>query len=187
MSAGGISERLTDEELVERFKNGDTDSLDILVKAHLPRVYNRVHNLVPEPDAEDVTQDIFLGLMDSIGSFQGRSAFATWFHRITMNKVADYHRKISRRKEDLSEERCQRAFNPWKGMDEELVVREALKEVPWKYREILMLKFLEGFSFGEIAEKLGLTYEATRSRYRRAIAMVREKMGNNHRKHGIIH
>ena len=170
----------TDEELVERIKNGDGECLNILIKASLPKVYNRVHSLVPESDVEDVTQDIFLSLVDSIHSFRGKSAFNTWFHRIAMNKVADYHRKTSRRKEQLIEEYPPRTVNPWKATDDELIVKEVLVELSEKYREVLLLKFSEGLNFAEIAEKLGLTYEATRSRYRRAIEAFREEMDRNH-------
>jgi RNA polymerase sigma-70 factor (ECF subfamily) len=180
-NTAGTGERLSDLELVERIKNGDRESLDILVKAYLPKVYNRVLSLVPESDAEDVTQEIFLSLVDSIDSFRGRSAFSTWFHRITMNKVADYHRKSSRRKEQLKENDVPRAIDPWKGTDDELIVKEVLVELPDKYREVLLLKFSEGLSFGEIAEQLNLTYEATRSRYRRAIVMVRERLERDRR------
>ncbi len=125
-----INEQITDEELVERIKSGDGESLNILIKAYLPKVYGRVHNLVPEADAEDVTQDIFLSLVDSIHSFQGKSAFNTWFHRITMNKVADYHRKTSRRKEQLIENHPPRTVNPWSEADDVLIVREVLRKLP---------------------------------------------------------
>ncbi len=168
--------RLTDEELVERIKNGDRESLAILIEAYFPKVYNRVQSLVPESSAEDVTQDIFLSLLDSINSFQVKSAFATWFHRIMMNRVADYHRKRSRRKNQLIEDYEPRTINPWKAKDDELMAKQILLELPERHRAILLLRFSEGLYFAEIAEKLGLTYEATRSRYRRAIAAFREKI-----------
>ena len=177
----GTDRRLTDEELAERIQNGDKESLDVLVKAYLPKVYNRVRSLVPESDAEDVTQDIFMGLVDSIGNFQGKSAFATWFHRITMNKIADYHRRTFRRREKLSETEPPTDVNPWSATDDELVVKQVLMKLPDKYREVLLLKFSEGLSFGEIAEKLDLTYEATRSRCRRAIETVRDRIDRDHR------
>lgn len=174
-----IDEQLTDEELVERIKNGNREYLDVLVEAYLPKVYNRVQALVPESDAEDVTQEIFLSLVDSIGKFQGESAFATWFYRITMNRVADYYRKVSRRqKKESNREPTPRAFDPWKWMDSKLALKEALVNVSDKYREILLLKFLEGLSLDDIAERLGLTYGATRYRYRRAICVVRKRIGS---------
>lgn len=177
----GANGRLTDEELVERIKNGDKEALDMLVKAYFHKVYNRVHSLVPEADAEDVTQDIFMSLVDSISSFQGKSAFSTWFHRISMNKVADYHRKIARRKEQLSDDEPIRIINPWTETENELVIKQALMDLPEKHQEILLLKFSEGLSFAEIAERLNLTYEATRSRCRRAIEAVRDKIERERR------
>ncbi len=171
-----IEQQLTDEELVERIKDGDGEALDTLIRAYLPKVHNRVRNLVPEADADDVTQDIFMSLVDCIGNFQGKSAFATWFHRISMNKVADYHRRASRRKEQPTEVQIHETIDPWKAMNEELIVKETLMKLPEKHRQILLLRFAEGLSFTEIAEKLNLTYEATRSRYRRAIEAARDIM-----------
>jgi RNA polymerase sigma-70 factor (ECF subfamily) len=171
--------QFTDEELVERIKAGDSEALDMLVRTYFHKVYHRVRSLVPEADAEDVTQDIFLSLVDSIHSFRGRSAFGTWFHRIVMNKVADFHRKASRRKEQLSEEQPLRSTNPWNATNDELIVKEALKELPEKHKIVLILKFSEGLSFAEMAERLDLTYEATRSRYRRAVEAARDQMARD--------
>jgi len=171
--------QFTDEELVEQIKSGDTEALDILVKRYMDKVYNRVRGLVPDADAEDVTQDIFISLVDSIQSFRGKSAFGTWFHRIVMNKVADYHRKVSRRREQFGDKHPPRSVNPWKAADDELIVKEALRELPQKHSEVLILKFSEGLTFGEMAEKLDLTYEATRSRYRRAVEAIREQMNRS--------
>lgn len=168
--------RLSDEELVKRIKNGDRDSLNILVKSYFSKIYNRVYQLIPEPDVDDVIQNIFMGLIDSLDSFEGRSAFKTWFHRIAMNKIADYHRIVSRRKENFDKEKDYKSFNPWEETDEILTIENALANMPSKYKEILILKCAEGLSFVEIAQKLGLTYEAARSRYRRAIVMARKNI-----------
>jgi len=174
-----VGKELTDEELVEQIKSGNRESFEVLVKAYLPIVYNRVQSLVPEYDSEDVTQEIFLSLVSSIERFQGRSAFATWFYRIAMNRVADYHRKMSRgRKRKSSEERDPRVFDPRDWIYSELALKEVLEALPDSYRQILVLRFLEGLSFRDIAERLGLTYEATKYRYRRAICVVRRKMGS---------
>jgi len=174
-----IKAKLTDEELVKRIKDGDEDCLDALVKVHLPRVYSSIYRLVPESDVDDVTQDVFIGLMDSISSFEGRSAFATWFHRIAMNKVADYHRKSSRRRENINKDYIHQVFNPWDETDNELALEDLLKGIPMKYRDILILRHSEGLSFVDIADKLALSYEATRSRYRRAMLLIRKRIRDN--------
>jgi len=168
--------QLTDEQLVERLKNGDRKSLDVLVKVYLPRTYSKVRRLVPESDAEDVRQEIFLSLVDSIGNFEGRSTFATWFNKITMRRIADYYRVTSRQKDKHSEEQPLRMDDPWERTDAELTVKEALTEMPEMYKEVLLLRLSEGLSLSEISEKLGVTYEATRSRCRRGMNMLKEKV-----------
>ena len=173
---GLMNERLTDEELVEQIKNGNRESFDVLVKAYFPIVNNRVQRLVPESDAEDVKQEIFLSLVSSIGNFQGKSAFSTWFHRITMNRVADYYRKVSRRREDNNKEYEFKAVDPWNWVDSRLTLSEALMKIPDKYGKILLMRSLEGLSFVDIAERLGLTYEAARSRYRQAMRMMQRRI-----------
>jgi RNA polymerase sigma factor (sigma-70 family) len=177
-----IKQQLTDEELVERIKDGDTDCLDILVETHLPKMHNKIHNLVPESDADDVTQEVFIGLIDSIPKFEGRSDFTTWFHRIAMNKVADYHRRTARRREELDDELSLRIFNPWDETDDVLIVEQVLRAIPKKYKDILILRCSESLSFNEVADKLCLSYEATRSRYRRALILVRKRIRDNYKK-----
>ena len=175
-NVAGTNKQLSDEELIEQIQNGDSESLDILIKAYLPKIYGKVQSLVPESDAEDVVQDIFLSLVDAIHSFKGKSAFSTWLHRIAMNKVADFHRKTSRRRQKLGETQVPEAFNPWAATNDELIVKQALMQLPERHRDILLLKFSEGLSFTEIADRLDVTYEATRSRYRRAIEAIREEI-----------
>ena len=182
-----MKNKLSDEELVRRIKDGDKDCLDTLVKVHFPRVHNRINHLVPEYDVDDVTQEVFIGLMDSIYNFEERSAFTTWFHRITMNKVADYHRKSARRREEPNDNQNQQICNPWDVMDNELILEDLLRDIPSKYKNILILRHSDGLSFVEIAKKLKLSYEAARSRYRRAMLLIRKKVRDNMKKQAVIH
>ena len=175
-SAGSIYSQLTDEELVERFKNGDSESLDFLVRIYLPKTYKRVCRQIPESDVEDVRQEILLSFIKSVGKLKTSSNFGAWFARIAARRIADYYRQTSRQKEDVVEDQPIEVDDSWKSIDDELTVREALIGMPGKYREVLSLKFLEDLSLAEISEKLGLTYEAARSRYRRGIHMLKEKV-----------
>ncbi len=60
-----MAQQSNDEEMVRRIKQGDAQALDALVQNYLSKTYNRVRCLVPEADAEDVTQEIFLALLAS--------------------------------------------------------------------------------------------------------------------------
>lgn len=171
---------LNDEQLVDLTKEGDEQALNVLVKTYLPKISKRVHKFVPETDAEDVTQEIFLALVNSIDGFKGRSAFAIWFHKIVVNRIADYHRKRSRRKEGtlskVDMEEFGGVFDPYKVTDAEITVEDILIKLPEIYEEVLRLKFFGGLSFTEIAEFLDLTYEAARSRYRRAMEAFADEL-----------
>jgi RNA polymerase sigma factor (sigma-70 family) len=165
-----------DEELVLRIKEGDTQSLDILVRAYLPRIYRKVQRLVPAEDAEDVTQDIFLNLVRSIGNFEGRSAFATWFNKIVVNRVADYHRRMFRQRRRFVSEEEILEHEPSQEVSSELELEELLMSLPEHYREVILMKLRHNLSFAEIASALGMTYEAARSRYRRGIRYAASKI-----------
>jgi RNA polymerase sigma-70 factor (ECF subfamily) len=168
--------QLTDEELVERSRNGDSQALDVLIRIYLPKAHRKVRSLVPESDVEDVRQEIFLSFIKSIANFKHRSNFSAWFARITMRRIADYYRQKSRRMDDPTEDLPTEVDDPWKKIDDELTVRRALLEMPEKYAEVLLLMFSEGLSLGDVSERLSLTYEATRSRYRRGVNMLKERL-----------
>ena len=163
------SAAMRDEELVSRIKDGDTESFDILIKAYRTKTYRKVQKLVPAEDAEDVTQDIFLNLVRSIDNFEGKSAFATWFNRIVANRVADYHRKMFRRKSRITSEDEALTNEPTQEANNDLEIEDLLMSLPKHYREVIMLKVYHNLSFAEIASVLDMTYEAVRSRYRRGI------------------
>lgn len=166
---------LRDAELVSRIKGGDMQSFDTLVEAYFPGTYKRVQMLVPADDAEDVTQDIFLNLMNSIDSFKGRSAFATWFSKIVANKVADYHRKMFRQKNRFASEKMVE-YEPSQEADDGLEMDDLLSSLPEHYREVILKKLYYDLSFEEIASELGTSYEAARSLYRRGVKCAAKKI-----------
>ena len=160
---------LRDAELISQIMEGDAQSFDVLIKEYLPRTYKKVRMLVPADDAEDVTQDIFLNLVRSIGNFEGRSAFATWFNKIVANRVADYHRRMFRQKSRFTSEEEMLNCEPSQEADENVEMEDLLEILPDHYREVILKKLYYNLSFAEIASDLDMTYEAARSRYRRGI------------------
>ena len=169
---------LRDEELISRIKSGHTQSLDILVSSYLPRTYKKVRSLVPAEDAEDVTQDIFLNLVCSLKNFEGKSAFATWFDKIVINRVADYHRKRFRYRSRFISEEGMLGYEPSQEAYSDLEMQDILMKLPKPYRQVLFLKFQHNLSFKDIASILGIAYEAARSRYRRGIKFAARKLQN---------
>jgi len=167
---------LRDAELVSRIKAGDSQSFDTLVRSYFPGTYRKVRKLVPVEDAEDVTQDIFLNLVCSITNFEGKSAFATWFNKMVVNRVADYHRRVFRQKDIFIPEEEMKEHGPFQEVDSDVEIEDLLMKLPKPYREVLLLRFCHDLSFAEIASALGIDYEAVRSRYRRGIRCAARKM-----------
>ena len=167
---------IKDEELVSRIKAGDAQSFDMLVDEYFSKTYRKVRRLVPAEDAEDVTQDIFLNLVCSINSFEGKSAFATWFNKIIVNRVADYHRRMFRHKSRFVPEEEALNHEPSQEADNDVEMEDLLMKIPRTYREVLFLRLCYDMPFRDIASVLGIAYEAVRSRYRRGITYAARKM-----------
>lgn len=170
---------LKEDELINRIKEGDAKSLDTLIREYLPKTYRKVRMLVPDEDAEDVTQDIFLNLVRSIDNFEGKSAFATWFNRIVLNRIADYYRRMFRQKNRFISEEDVPKYELSHEANCDVEMEDLLMKLPELYREVILMKVCDNLSFAEIASTLGVTYEAARSRYRRGIKYVASKIDPN--------
>ena len=171
---------ISDELLVQRFKDGDTDAFDLLYHRHLPNVYKRVRYVLPENDIEDVTQEVFIAALKSLPSFRGDAKFGTWLRTLTNHKVAEFYRKRTRKQEpivtSLSEASGRTEGFTSKAMEERIYIQRALQKLPENYQEVVLLRFAEDLQFNEIAEILGQNLEATKSLFRRAIAALRNHL-----------
>lgn len=171
---------LSDEQLAEMARAGHREALETLCDRYLPCVYNRLRALLPPEAVEDVTQEVFIAAVRGIGRYRAQSLFRTWIAGITRHKVADYYRRRSRQPQVVplcSEADCAQNPDPWQ---ERSLVRLALQRLPIHYQEILLLRFADGMRFGQIADALGISLEAAKSRYRRAVVAVAREIGPDH-------
>jgi RNA polymerase sigma factor (sigma-70 family) len=170
---------INDEELISKIKGGDINSFDTLVREYFPKTHKKVRMHVPDEDADDVTQDIFLNLVRSIENFQGKSAFATWFNRIILNRIADYHRRMFRQKSRFVSEDGILNNESSPEDNNNMEMEDLLMKMPEAYREVILMKVCDNLSFSDIAASLGVSYEAARSRYRRGIKYVAGKINSD--------
>ena len=178
---------LSDDELIKNAQRGQMEAFTYLYERHLPTVYNRVRYRVPESDVEDVTQEIFIGVMKSLQSFRGQAQFTTWLRTLTQRRIADYYRHGEKQVGESSDTPLSEATpaqvpnlmvpDNTAGIEDTIVLRQALNRLPDHYREILLLRFLEGLKFREIARTQGQSLEATKSMYRRAMESLRSELG----------
>lgn len=161
--------------LVEACRRGDRDAFGALFDCCRDRVYSiALHHTGDPSAAADVTQDVFLRLFSRIGQFRGDCAFTTWLFRIVVNAALD-HRRARRRLAPL-DEAAPRAVLPavqvvrLEQQERSAHVRAALATLRPRLRIALVMRYVEGLSYDEIAAVLGSSPGTVASRLSRAHA-----------------
>lgn len=164
---------LSDRELVQRYSRGDGAAFGELVRRHQQLVYNLCLRVVGPTDAEDLMQEIFIRVMDKAQTWRGEAKFTTWLYRLSLNQCRDYLRR--RRPEAL--EIDERAIDPRPGPatmaashDDAEKIFSAMLGLSLDFRTIVFLRDVEGFSYEEISEILGIQRGTVKSRLARARA-----------------
>ncbi len=170
-----------DRELIQRAQNGDHAAFRSLVERHQRRAVSIAMGLVRnENDAREIVQDAFIRVFKGINAFQGTSSFYTWLYRIVTNLAIDLMRKPGRRDAELNEGRTvneESAEFPLvsriDGADPMDVVRrqeiaarlqEALEALPSYHRGAILMREVEGMSYEEIAQAMGVSKGTIMSR-----------------------
>jgi RNA polymerase sigma-70 factor (ECF subfamily) len=167
---------LADEELVLRAQRQNAEGKEafrVLIERHegmLMRVLvNLVHN---RSDAEELLQNAMTRAFFALPKFRGDASFKTWVRTIAIREAYNHHRRFGARPESPSEIIEETIESNEVSGQERLAEREALQaaleHVPYPYREILVLRYIEGLSLEEIETTLELGKSATKMRLKRA-------------------
>ncbi len=180
-------ESRTDSELLEAARGGDARSLESLLERHQAQVYRFGMKMCRDPeDARDVLQDTLLAMARGVHDFRGASSISTWLYTIARSFCIKKRRRSKFAPEpersletDAAPETAELA-DPGRGPDEVLAAREvhdaleqAIAALEPKYREALVLRDVEGLSAADVAEVLGISVQAVKSRLHRARVSVR--------------
>ena len=184
-------------ELVARAQRRDFQAFETLVAMHRAKIYALALHMIRNPsEAEELTQETFLSAWQNLPRFRGESAFGSWLHRICANFVLMRLRRqkleaVISNTPDLPEPRFDAngsLLSPFsydwsrgteeKVLDRELrqAIEEATARLPEDYRTVFLLKDIEGLSYEEIAEAVGVTVAAVKSRLHRARVALRESI-----------
>ena len=174
-------------ELVRQAAHGSTAAFEQLVLTYQTQVYNLALRMAGnQEDALDLSQEAFLKAWRGLSSYRFDSAFSTWLYRLTSNVCIDFLRRQKKQKsiplqftDEDNEERELSVPDPAPGPEEALLARSereqvalALSRLEPEYREALTLRVINGLSYTEIAQILGIREGTVKSR----IARAREKM-----------
>jgi RNA polymerase sigma-70 factor (ECF subfamily) len=174
----------SDEELARSAQAGEQEAFVLLYERYCATTYAWVQFKIPAMDVEDVTQEIFIAVLKSLGSFRGRSKFSTWIWTITNHKIADYYRSHKlvtveqKDYEELAENHLSQPAGRVEFQQDDLItIRHALSKLPKNYQDILLMRFVDDLSFNEIALQNGQSLEATKSLFRRSVAALSREIG----------
>jgi RNA polymerase sigma factor (sigma-70 family) len=173
---------LNDWSLLEELKQGDEAAFRKIVETFKDMVYNTALGIVQnEQDAEDVAQEVFVQVYQSIHTFKGESKFSTWLYRITITKSLDHERKKKRKKRSAivkslfgyNEEMIDPPdfYHPGIALDDKERAAElfkAIAKLPENQRIAFTLNKLEGLSYQEISEVMGSSISSIESLLHRA-------------------
>lgn len=178
-------------ELVVQSKGGDLEAFEQLVMMYQKQIYNLGYRMMGnEEDASDMTQEAFLKAFKSIKKFNQKSSFGTWLYRIAVNLCIDELRKRKKVRlypiahNDTAEERGQQVVADIGDLPDEAVekgeirrrVHGAINRLPEHHRTMIVLKDIQGRSYQEIADILGLNMGTVKSRISRARASLKEEL-----------
>src|SRR5947209_17089832 len=185
-AAAGKSSRESNENvrrLVDRAQHGDRDALEELYLIHFDRIYGYLHMSVGNRhDAEELTPQTFLKMLESIGRFKWRSApFSAWLFRIAHNLAMDHFR--ANRRWQPEEEVPEPAPPEESSAEAEAMhaigrqsMLELIEDLSSEQQQVLTLKFVFNFSNGEAATILGKTEGAIKSLQHRALVSLQKQI-----------
>jgi RNA polymerase sigma-70 factor, ECF subfamily len=181
-----LSDREVSGEILESCRRGDREAFRALYGVYKDRVYSIALYFFhgDHAVAGDVTQQVFLKLMTSIGRFRGDAAFSTWLYRLVVNACLDVTRRRASDAIILAGSPRETAGGP--SAQEEAYaraqlahsVRAAIATLPQKYRIAVLLRYFEDLSYEQMAEALDCSMGTVASRLSRGHRMLAERLKN---------
>ncbi|MFN8250348.1 MAG: RNA polymerase sigma factor [Ferruginibacter sp.] len=175
-------------EIIEQLQQGDESAFRKLVDEWQHMVYNTALGIVQqEDDADDVTQEVFIQVYQSVSSFKGESKFSTWLYRITVTKSLDHLKRKKTKKRFAFVQRLfgnsnEESLHPedfnhpgvlMEQKEKAATLFKALEQLPENQRIVFTLHKLEGLKHQEIGDVMQISVTAVESLIARAKANLR--------------
>jgi RNA polymerase sigma-70 factor, ECF subfamily len=170
---------MTDDQLVERVKNGDSRAFEELVVRHQKSIYYFILRVLKNPlDAEDTVQRIFLLAYQNIKGFRADSTFKTWIYRIGINQCHNYFRQNKNREfipvDDIP--MPDSTANPegeFSDRERVMHLRKAVERLPYKQRMVVTLRVYQELTFEEIGEALNIRANSAKVNFHHALEKLK--------------
>lgn len=178
-----MADRFQEQALVEQFRRGDDSAFDRIVERHGAEIAALANRLLAWPqDVDDVVQEVFTSAFTGLKKFRGQCRLRTWLFTITINKCRSYrYRRLFRRHEvalDDAVQPCSDDSAATGAMAAERLahIRRAVRTLPPKYHEVVVLRYLEGLETSEVCRLLGISANTMQVRLSRAKSQLKESL-----------
>jgi len=166
------------DETIQRAGEGDQSAWDTIVRTYWRKVFNVAYRFVGTYDeAEDLTQEIFLKVFRSLGTFDRRANFQTWLISVSRNLCIDHYRSVRKERETIDRDVDANELSPvsreigpvaaLEQRDRVMLLRQALAALPETLRTAVLMRDIQELSYQEIADKLRLPEGTVKSRINR--------------------
>lgn len=182
---------LEEESLLARARQGDLEAFERLAAAYERKVYNLAYRLTGNhDDASDVAQEALIKVYTSLGDFRGDASFSTWLYRVVSNASLDELRRRKRQRATsldepmatddggLARQLADQGDGPEEALDRkelQTMVQRAISALDDEHRVVIVLRDIQGYSYQEIADYLGLSLGTVKSRLNRARTALQKK------------
>lgn len=158
-------EQIDEDELVNRFQNGDVEAFNPLMRKYEKKIYNLVYQKIRDREtAKDISQEVFMKAFIALPNFKGGSAFYSWIYRIAINCSIDFQRQRNRSKTVRFEELPPDADDALRmtdtypspdkfleGKELDHIIRKAVRKLPPGQRRVFNLRYRRELAIKEIA------------------------------------
>lgn len=185
----------SDDDIMKMMKSNKNRAYSLLVDSYAPRIWVVCNSILSsKEDAEDVSQEIFTAVFNSLDKFKGESQLTTWIHAIAINKCKEHLRKKNRKKRFgfltvIKDNESSSGFisddhaNVIEQTEEIAVVRKAIEQLPENQRLVYSLVKLDEYSYKEVEEMTGFTKSSIESLMFRAKGKLVDLLSDYYHKH----
>lgn len=154
-------DQLTDAQIIERVRKGEINLFTELVQRYQNKLFAYVYKIVNhKEEAEDIIQEVFIKVYKNLNSFEADKKFSSWIYRISHNETINFLKKFKKgtvlyyEGDDYLLKSLKTETNLIKeliNLEDDQKLKKALQKLPAKYKEVIILKYLEDKSYEEIA------------------------------------
>lgn len=177
---------MTDDELLDRIREGEASALEELLRRHHSRIHAVCLRILGHrSDADDAAQNALVSIARNVSTFDGRSSFSTWAYRVATNAALDEIRRRRRRPRPMIDVDAilERLDDPQAEHDRDVLenrelIERALASLPEEYRVAVVLRDVADLDYEQIANVLEIPIGTVRSRIARGRAKLADSFGN---------